>query len=739
MVTLRRLSSKKTRFSCRKLAYSELCRFQHLEYTRALTWRKRAEKILFLPEVKDEVKQLSSESVQRILAQGSPFHFSRTLEREAEDSLHTKLFGGLLSARRLRNHDLVLLISLLRKLSAANVPLLYRALEECLTRFNSFMLSEIAHVSYITTSLLEPIKDSFCQRWITKLVSLLRRTDLASLHPSDFSSIAKLTYTLSHNLPQQHDLLLKLISALPPAEKYDAKVFSRDCSLLCRGMLKTGIVNYDFLREASDFHQMALSQHVDALTLRIRERTIMSGGKMVFSLNEPLDSHVRVPDVLALLEAYEHFGYHNKELMSTFNRYVESTLAYFTSDPRVPDLYRRKPVNSTHLVTRKYIELLEIQAYKRSTTGKNDLQKLLKDLIASIPRDPEEIWSIETTFTIGNRYNVNRKLFASFLHILFSNIQMETITAKQREMLQELCRTHLRFHPKLFSHLTLNTKNDLAISGARINESNPGTSFAIVGSQSKTWFTHGQSFEELCEMYIKEQKNEQLLAIKESFEAMGSYLPRITCWNGIWKMFRVITVSGSMDMLPLIHSFLEESFLGFQLLDCPIEDACSICLTLLTGTKLSSSELLCLHSCVRVIELLLTSELSRDYAKLETFANVLELSAAVKCHLDEWKDHSDDVKYLVQQLSSVLLRFLKGFSKAKTEIITIPVEKDVHYKVQRCITRLFTQSRELEPFTPEKTLELLRRAKGYQNFEFLAANTNLIRHIILDGHYQSNT
>lgn len=201
----------------------------------------------------DEVGKLSSESVQRILCQGSPFHFSKVLVKEESDSLASLLFGNLISVKRLGSHDLVVFLSLLTKLSVDNYPLLSRILDECVVRFHAFTLPEITHIAFHICDLPECLKYTFRQRWMPRVLSLLRQLDLSTFGAKDYSTLAKLTYTLLCNAPQEEKLLLDLLSVFPLCGNIeDGRSFSRDCGLVCSSMLRSDTVNYDFLRTASE-------------------------------------------------------------------------------------------------------------------------------------------------------------------------------------------------------------------------------------------------------------------------------------------------------------------------------------------------------------------------------------------------------------------------------------------------------------------------------------------------------
>ncbi|KAK1443046.1 hypothetical protein BgAZ_305640 [Babesia gibsoni] len=734
MVDLRRISCKKTRFSCKKIAYSELRRFQQSEYIRALTWRKRLERVHFLPEVKDEVKALSHESVQSILCQGSPFHFSKQLTQEATDSLENLLFGDLTSVKKLGNHELLLLLSLLQKLSIENISLLSKVLEECIIRFHSLAFAEVAHVTYKANTLPESVKQTFVQRWIPKVVSSLHLLGARGTSSGDLSSVAKITYALSQHLSQKDDILVTLLSQCPMGEEPDERVFSRNCSLIAQSMLKTDIVNYEFLHTASEFYHNAMKHHIDLPWTQHRGDYITSISNVVFSLEEAVEAPFPTADFLHFMDTSEFFGYHNKDLFVTFQRYIDLKLEYFIRHPHVAAYYRGDNDDSKSQITQRFLELVKSQRYKHTVSGKQDLQRLMKDMLASPRRERRDVWRIDDIYTIGLKYVTKREVFAKFLDVILCKGKLDKLSTREREMLKDLCQIYARYDGGLLSHISdmvpIKPFNNVFIE---YRYEFTGKNYKVVPQSNMRWFPHGPDFDELCRSYMKEGKEEHLKAINDCFQVIVSYLPRVSCWDSVWRMLSVIDKSRCMEMLPLVRSFLEESFLGFHRLTTPLKTTCSVASYLIKNVNEADDYIIQVDSCARILELLLTCEGSRDYACLHTFGNVIELYVELKCALDRNAPLPSDIRSIMDHMSSTLRRYLMEFTTTKKDIFSLPVTNDLYDQVRRSIALYNNADFNSEYITPERTLELLRCTGQSVDTEFLQINAEFIRHILLHG------
>ncbi|GBE61275.1 non-canonical purine NTP pyrophosphatase, putative [Babesia ovata] len=735
MVFARRLSAKKARFTCKKLAFLEVQRFQREEYGRWLTRRKRAERVLFLPSVKDEVGELSAESMQQILHQGSAFHFSKDLVVERQDSLHHLLFGGVFNVRRLETIDLVLLASVLTKLPSTNNALLSRALVQCDLRFDSLSLSEVAQLSFLIRDLPESLKEPFSRQWLPKVARLLRRLNSDSVG-ANLSSLAKLSYAISHFAPHLRESLFVLLSSLDVGDIPNAQLFSRDCSLVCQSMSASGVVNYDFLRDSSQFYESQLNQTVESLTGRLRRRQVLSGHNVVFDLEDGgVESAVDIDHLLIFLSTCERFGYHNRTLLQTFNSYVDCCSLVFVNECRAADHYRRHGSRTPNQLTKKFAEAVRGGQYKHPVGGKQQLQKLLKDLLASLATDKDGYWCLDAVHSIGTKYVTQRRNFARFLDFIIRNVNKDLLTTSEKAALHELCRSYQPFHCELTAQLGALTKDNRSHTttqpqvqlcddkGSEVVSVDPRNVASIV-----------TSFREAYTSYVANGRPESLATLASLFPVLAKKLPDVVCWDCVWQMLHVIAVSRCVDMLPLVRSFLEESFLGYHPLSQAAGDASSVMSHLLDSEDTTEGHLLYLDSCVRIVELLLEADLSRDYADLHIFGHFFELLTKVSHTLERDKGGRDeDRRLLVERLRSQLERYLVKFSEVKRCLQEVEVPRPVYVQVLGGIYRHCGLDSLPGAMSAEKAVELLRSLCVAEDTAFISKNATLIRHILFQG------
>ncbi|GIX64047.1 SDR family NAD(P)-dependent oxidoreductase [Babesia caballi] len=741
MVFARRVSAKKVRFSCKKLAFLELQRFRRLEYERWVNRRKRAKRVFFLPSVNDEVEELSADSVQRILHQGSAFHFSKDVVVKRSDSLHELLFDGLLNVRRLDGHELVLLASVLVKLSASNHSLLSRALVQCHLRFDSLTLAEVAQISYIIPDLPLHLRESFARQWLPNVACLLRQLECNNLDGSDFTSLAKLSYVMSQ-FPQKYDNeLFTLLSSLPVHNGDDMRLFSRDCSLVCQGMLASGIVNYNFLMDACDVYKTHMNHNVDVLEARFQRRASLSYRRVVFTLEDDAsEAPVNMDHLLLLLSACDHFNYHNKELISAVCRYVDCYSLALVSDSRAAEHYRSLAKDSPDGLTAKFAELVRSGRYKHPKNNKQQLRLLLKDLATSLNLRHSPFWGINTICNLASKYVTQRRTFSKLLDFVLRHVKLHVLSIEDKSALSLLCQSFQPFHPRLAVHLAnLSPDGGTHTDATRDNKPTVSPDGAVrvrsTGNIGSIDISSAVSnFNDLYGSWLTDRNPEVLRRLLEQFSAFADTLPRIMCWECIWKALDVIAAERRLEMLLLVRSFLEESFLGAHPLDKASGNICTVAMHLIFAGSTLSEPVLYLDSCVRIIQLLTSADLSRDYSDLFVFGHYFELFIKMNSFISSTSHaYDEDFRLLVQQLSNGLESYLEAFPRVKCDMLSAPVPRDVYEQVTKAISGFFkVESAPNKPMA-ELTLELLRGACNAKRPPILRANATLIRHIVLQG------
>ncbi|ORM41211.1 Intron-binding protein aquarius [Babesia sp. Xinjiang] len=736
MVFERRSTAKRSHFSCKKLSFLELQRYRRLEYGRWLTRRKRAERVCFLPSVKDEVGALSAESMQRILHQGSAFHFSKDIVIDRSKTLHHLLFDDFLNVRRLTQHELLLLVSVLPKLSAPNHNLLSRALHQCVSRFDRFSFAEVAHFSFLICHLPECLKIHFSRQWLPKVANLLHRLDPNDFGGSDFISLAKLAYALSHLSPGSNSLAAALISTLPTCDGDNPRMFSRDCSLVCRSMLASGTVNYRFLSHASEIYTRQVDQAVLYFVDRLHRRSALGRSSIVFTLDDaPAETLVAIDDLLLFLSTCERFGYHNKALLSTFHRYVEYCTSLFLSDSRAAEYYRNYGGASPDKFTRKFAELVRSDRYRHPRSGKHNLEQLLKELLAGMVSDPDGFWPIESIYIVGSNYVTHRSEFAKFLDFVLCKVNYEVLSYDDKSRLLTLCRLYHPFHPKLLRHMAALAVKDAArpvvpsVGGNR--EDVADTTSDEKGNEI---FLDVISFRHHYASYTTEGNGKDLHKLIVLFPRLAAHLPEIICWDCVWQMLHVIARSHCAEMLPLVRSFLEESFLGFHPLDEATGDITQIIIHLLKQGKSFNESGLYLDSCVRIVDLLSSADLSRDYGSLYIFGNFFELFVTVRRFLKLAMAHDDDdTRLTLERLSSCLERYLESLSFNKQGLLSLEVPLSVYVQILTSLSSHFGVDLTADATSAERSLELLRVHCAGEGATFLRSSAALIRHILFQA------
>ncbi|CDR95554.1 hypothetical protein, conserved [Babesia bigemina] len=735
MVFARRLSAKKARFTCKKLAFLEVQRFQREEYGRWLTRRKRAERVLFLPSVKDEVGELSAESMQRILHQGSAFHFSKHLVVERQDSLHHLLFGGVLNVRRLDPIDLVLLVSVLTKLPSTNNALLSRALLQCDLHFESLSLPEVAQVSFLIRELPESLRESFIRQWLPKVVRLLSRLNLDGVG-ANLSSLAKLCFTISHFAPHLRHPLFVMLTSLEVGDIPDPQLFSRDCSLVCESMSSSGVVNYGFLKDACHFYESQLNKTVESLSDRLRRRQALSGHNVVFHLEDGgIESAVDIEHLLTFVSTCERFGYHKKTLMEALDRYVDCCSVVFVNECRAAEHYRRHGTSTSDQLPRKFAEAVRSGRYRHPVSGKQQLQKLLRDLLASLSTEKHGYWCLGAIHSIGTKYVTQRRTFARFLDFVMRNINKDMLTTAEQRILRGLCSSYQPFLCELTAHLGA-LMRDSAIQAAEQPQTQPHHN--CTGEMRSVDFCNiastVNSFRETCASYIADRRPESLTTLLSLFPILAAKLPDIVCWDCVWQMLNVIAESRCIDMLPLVRSFLEESFLAFQPLSQAAGDISTVTAHLIGSECTTDGYLLYLDSCVRIVELLSEADLSRDDADLSMFGHFFELLTKVGHVLQRHSDGFDaDRRLAIERLHSLLQRYLVKFSEVKRYLPGVEVPNAVYVQVMGGIYRQCGLDSTPAAMSAEKAVELLRCLRVAENTAFISKNTDLVRHILFQG------
>ncbi|GFE55810.1 bfpT-regulated chaperone, putative [Babesia ovis] len=735
MVLEKRPTAKRARFTCKKLAFLELQRHRRLEYGRWLTRRKRAERVYFLPSVKDEVGVLSAESVQRILHQGSAFHFSKDIVRESSESFHGLLFDGILNVRRFSQHELVLLISVLVKLSTPNHKLLSRALLQCTLRFDSFTFSEVAHLSFLISYLPESLSLEFIKQWMPKVAILLRRLDFKDFGNTDFSSLAKLSYAVSHYSPECHLLVSDLLSALPGYNGGNDRLCSRDFSLVCRSMLTSGVVSYGFLRDASDFYTSQLNQAIECLLQRLNRRSVLSRRRIVFTLEDSAsEPTVVMDDLLLFISTCDHFGYHNRPLLDAFNRYIRDISLSFITDRHAAKYYRSHGSANPDIITKRFSELIRSGHYKHPKSGKQDLQKLLKDLYGSITHEPEGFWSIRSICAIGSKYVTDRHGFSKFVDFVLSNLNYDLLSSDEKNHLSGLCQSLQAFNPRLVRYMAAlgDCGNVKPIASMYLDENtvlHERKMESIDGTQVESTV-----FARHYTAYIAERKSPDLEMMLRLFPTMASKVPLIICWECVWQMLHVIAIGNCFEMIPLVRSFLEESFLGFQNFDHASQHISDITLRIISAGGNFNEIDLYMDSCVRIVELFTCASLSRDHGDLPCFANLFNLFANLHHILQHgFTEMDEDTSLSLERLLRCLEQYLESFSGKKQGLLSQTVPREVYTQVMSAISRYFCLDLATDGLSVERSLELLRIHHDTEGASFLRSNAHLFRHIILQG------
>ncbi|EDO05276.1 hypothetical protein BBOV_I001920 [Babesia bovis T2Bo] len=736
MLLKRRLSFRRSRFSCKKLAFLELQRYRWQEYGRWLTRRKRAERVYFLPSVKDEVDVLSSESVQRILHQGTAFHFSKDIVKSSPDSSHKSLFEGLINLRRIKQSDLVLLLSLLIKLGVSEYTLLSRTLLHCISRFENFTLSEVAQISFVIQDLPESFRNEFCRRWMPKLIRLLSRLVSNDRLPFDFGELAKLSFALSQFSPTSYSVISALLSHIPIHDGENDSHHSRDISLFCRSMLRSGFVNCEFLSYVSSFYTDTLTKALDRIITRTNQRSVLSRRNIVFALEDDhSDCFVPLDDLLLFLKTCERFGYHNRALLSVFISYVQSCMSYMVHDRYVAEYYRNYMTTPKDSVASKIRHILLSGKCKDVKSGRLNLQHIVKELNKNPSRSSWRFWSISSICTVGSKYITHRFEFAMFMEFVLSKLDLDGINQPETVALLELCHNFSNFSSRLVSYITplskrlsslsaTNDKDDDTIGMAHANTNLIGAPLTV------------SSLSKHCESYIKDGNDAALQSIIHTLSQMSLRLPDVYCWPCIWQMVNIAATKRCFEVLPILRSFIEESFLGIINLDDASEHACTVINHLLDDARPFAEFGLYLDSCLRLIELFTAASLSRDYGDLVCFGNFFHLCVTVGL----WKSHKSldadpDTVEAVQRLSSILEHYLVLFSETKRDKLSQEVPRRVTKRVLSSLKMHYGLGSDYNSNTIECCLGLLRSNDSAKSLGFIRSNVDLIRHIILQNSF----
>ncbi|KAK2197494.1 bifunctional P-loop containing nucleoside triphosphate hydrolase/CWF11 family/DNA2-NAM7 helicase-like [Babesia duncani] len=325
MRIINRASPARSRFTCKKITYLENVRYRRNEITKAITERKRLERVLFLPQVCDEVAELTHESVQRILHQGSLFHIYKNVE-----NIETQVLEKNVNLKRLDNQNLVLFFT-----RECNFNKQKRRLGQILNaitnRLDSLSLVHCSQIAFCITKLPNSLKN-FTGRKL--LLDIIERIDRLPIHKYVHysSSLIKLAYAIAELSALDSGLLPRIISLFPSNISSYSDNIKRDINLLSKTLLQTGIANYEFLAYACGYYATKLQESSREIENFINERN--SNPRIIFTLEHHDLQLLDLQSITNFTKCLEYFGYNNKRFYSLLYGYIKTIVAH-------PYLYKK--------------------------------------------------------------------------------------------------------------------------------------------------------------------------------------------------------------------------------------------------------------------------------------------------------------------------------------------------------------------------------------------------------------